>query len=160
MPISPPFPKPLLQPANNAQASLAALYTLLSLPLFYSSASTTLLILTALDALLLLAFTTVSILLGRPLSHLDCRAIRSASAASSAESAWAFAMTLASGGREGAVMGLAGWAGSGRAECFQTKAVWGLGVALCVLYATGCVVLPVLWWKGRKAAGAGGKGEA
>ncbi|KAM0720229.1 hypothetical protein Q7P37_004365 [Cladosporium fusiforme] len=137
--------------------SLATLYTLLSLPLFYSSASTTLLILTALDFLLLLAFLTVSILLGQPLSHLNCRTIRSASAASSAESAWAFAMALASGKEGSAVMGLTGWAGSGRAECFQTKAVWGLGVALCVLFATSCTVLPVMWWKGRKGVP---KGEA
>ncbi|KAM0706583.1 hypothetical protein Q7P35_005910 [Cladosporium inversicolor] len=138
--------------------SLAALYTLLSLPLFYSSASTTLLILTALDALLLLAFTIISVLLGRPISHLNCRAIRSASAASSAESAWAFAMALASGKEGSAVMGLTGWAGSGRAECFQTKAVWGLGVALCILFATSAVVLPVMWYKGRKGVVA--KGEA
>ncbi|KAM0695026.1 hypothetical protein Q7P36_005382 [Cladosporium allicinum] len=128
------------------------------LPLFYSSASTTLLILTALDALLLLAFTIVSVLLGRPISHLNCRAIRSASAASSAESAWAFAMALASGRDGSAVMGLTGWAGSGRAECFQTKAVWGLGVACCVLFATTSVVLPVMWWKGRRGVSA--KGEA
>lgn len=140
------------------QTSLAALYTLLSLPLFYSSASTTLLILTTLDALLLLAFTIISVLLGRPISHLNCRAIRSASAASSAESAWAFAMALASGNEGSAVMGLTGWAGSGRAECFQTKAVWGLGVALCILFATSTVVLPVMWWKARK--GVPLKGEA
>ena len=137
---------------NQNQTSLATLYTLLSLPLFYSSASTTLLILTALDALLLLAFTIVSVLLGRPISHLNCRAIRSASAASSAESAWAFAMALASGRDGSAVMGLTGWAGSGRAECFQTKAVWGLGVACCVLFATTSVVLPVMWWKGRRGS--------
>ena len=142
----------------DAQTSLAALYTLLSLPLFYSSASTTLLILTSLDALLLLAFTIISVLLGRPISHLNCRAIRSASAASSAESAWAFAMALASGQENSAVMGLTGWAGSGRAECFQTKAVWGLGVALCILFATSAVVLPVMWYKGRKGVVA--KGEA
>jgi hypothetical protein len=142
----------------NTQTSLAALYTLLSLPLFYSSASTTLLILTALDVLLLLAFTIISVLLGRPISHLNCRAIRSASAASSAESAWAFAMALASGKEGSAVMGLTGWAGSGRAECFQTKAVWGLGVALCILFATSAVVLPVMWYKGRKGVAA--KGEA
>jgi len=142
----------------SIQTSLAALYTLLSLPLFYSSASTTLLILTALDVLLLLAFTIISVLLGRPISHLNCRAIRSASAASSAESAWAFAMALASGKENSAVMGLTGWAGSGRAECFQTKAVWGLGVALCILFATSAVVLPVMWYKGRKGVVA--KGEA
>jgi len=55
-------------------------------------------------------------------------------------------------------MGLTGWAGSGRAECFQTKAVWGLGVALCVLFATSSIVLPVMWWKGRRGVSA--KGEA
>jgi len=143
---------------TQKKTSLATLYTLLSLPLFYSSASTTLLILTALDFLLLLTFTVVSVLLGRPISHLNCRSIRSASAASSAESAWAFAMALASGRDGSAVMGLTGWAGSGRAECFQTKAVWGLGVALCVLFATSSIVLPVMWWKGRKGVSA--KGEA
>ena len=143
---------------SSIQTSLAALYTLLSLPLFYSSASTTLLILTALDLLLLLAFTIISILLSRPISHLNCRVIRSASAASSAESAWAFAMALASGNEGSTVMGLTGWAGSGRAECFQTKAVWSLGVALCILFATSAVVLPVMWYKGRRGVVA--KGEA
>jgi hypothetical protein len=57
------------------------------------------------------------------------------------------------------VMGLTGWAGSGRAECFQTKAVWGLGVACCVLFATSAVVLPVMWWKGRRGVVAA-KGDA
>ncbi|GAB7329436.1 hypothetical protein MBLNU13_g01222t2 [Cladosporium sp. NU13] len=156
---NPSSPSQSQQEANvNTQTSLAALYTLLSLPLFYSSASTTLLILTVLDVLLLLAFTIISVLLGRPISHLNCRAIRSASAASSAESAWAFAMALASGKEGSAVVGLTGWAGSGRAECFQTKAVWGLGVALCILFATSAVVLPVMWYKGRRGVVA--KGEA
>jgi hypothetical protein len=36
--------------------------------------------------------------------------------------------------------------------------VWGLGVALCVLFAASAVVLPVMWWKGRK--GGVVKGEA
>ena len=67
-------------------------------------------------------------------------------------------MALASGEQGSAVMGLAGWAGSGRAECYETKAVWGLGVVLCVCFAGSGVVLPVLWWKGRRGGVA--KGEA
>jgi hypothetical protein len=39
------------------------------------------------------------------------------------------------------------------------KAIWGLGMALSVLFAVSTFVLPVVWVKARRAAG-GGKSVA
>nr|OQO24454.1 hypothetical protein B0A51_08563 [Rachicladosporium sp. CCFEE 5018] len=139
--------------------SLAALYTLLSLPFFCAQGSLTLLVLTAIDALLLLAFTIISVLLGRPLSYMNCMAIGSASEAASAQNAYEFTTALMGNVRAGAT-GIGGLAGTTRVNCFETKAIWGCCVGCAVLFATSCIVLPVLWWKARRAGRASEKGGA
>lgn len=111
---------------------------------------------TAIDALSLLAFTIISVLLGRPLSFLNCTQVANASGAAHAASAYAFTTALASN------LGKSGAAGFANLEtnCYESKAIWGLCIALCILYACSSMILPTLWWKARKAGGAGGKGEA
>jgi len=146
---------PALTP-SPPQTSLAALYNLLSLPIFYSHANLGLLLMTTIDTLSLLAFTIISVLLGRPLSFLNCALISNASASANAASAYAFTTALASSlGKSGAA-GLGNLAGSTKVNCYESKAVWGLCVALCVLYACSAMILPTLWWKARRAGGAGG----
>ena len=115
---------------------------------------------TAIDTLALLAFTITSVLLGRPLSFLNCTQVANASGAANAASAYAFTTALASNlGKSGAA-GFANLAGSTKTNCYESKAIWGLCIALCILYACSSMILPTLWWKARKAGGAGGKGEA
>lgn len=115
---------------------------------------------TALDGLLLIAFVVLSVVLGRPLSFLNCAAIRKSSAAASAQSTWEFTQALASTsasdgleGLNGAAAGMTSWAASGKVNCYESKAIWGLSVALCILFFTSASVLPILWWKGRRAGG-------
>lgn len=116
---------------------------------------------TLLDTLLLLAFTTVSILLGQPISFLNCSLIANTSASTTATSASAFAQSLASNlGKSGSTLGLQDWAGRTKVNCYEVKGVWGLCVALCVLFACSGVLLPVLWLKARRAGVTGGKGAA
>lgn len=107
------------------------------------------------DFLLLLAFVIVSVVLGKPLSYLNCMIVDNADAATNAQSAAAFTQALASNiNQSGSTLGLKNWAGSTRANCYETKAIWGLCIALSILFSCSTFLLPTLWFKVRKAAGA------
>ncbi|CAK3748965.1 hypothetical protein AC579_8399 [Lecanosticta acicola] len=136
---------------------IATLYTLISLPFFYANANLGLLVMAIIDALLLLAFVVVSVVLGRPLSFLNCVIISDGSAAANAQSAAAFSQALAaSSGVQGSVWNLTRWAGTTRTNCLETKAVWGMSISLAILFSCSTLILPTLWMKVRKA-GSGGK---
>lgn len=86
---------------------------------------------TAFDSMLLLAFVVVSVVLGKPLSFLNCMLVQNASAAANAQSAEAFTQALTTNlGQSGSVLDLNSWAGATRMNCFETKAIWGLSIAL------------------------------
>lgn len=140
------------------QTCIAAFYCLVSIPFFYSSANLGLLIMTAIDSLLLLAFVIVSVILGKPVSFLNCMVIDNADATANAQSAVAFAQSLASNLNEsGSTLGLSDWAGSTRTNCLQTKAIWGLCITLAICFASSTLILPTLWYKAKKALGGGFK---
>lgn len=113
------------------------------------------------DFLLLLAFTVVSVVLGKPLSFLNCSIVARASAAANAHATSTFTQALAQNlNTSGARLGLENWAGSTRVNCFETKAIWGLCIGLAVLFTCSTILLPTLWMKARKAAGGmGGKAD-
>lgn len=116
---------------------------------------------TAIDSLLLLAFIVVAVLLGKPVSYLNCAIIANASAAANAQSAAAFSNSLAQNwGKSGSTLGLGDWAGSTKMNCYEVKAVWGCCVALCVLFFCSVVLLPLLWVKAKRAGSVAAKGEA
>ncbi|KAK4554172.1 hypothetical protein LTR86_008699 [Recurvomyces mirabilis] len=131
---------------------LAALYCLISIPFFYARANLGLFIMAGLDALLCLAFAIVSIVLGRPLSFLNCAVIANADAAANAQSASAFTQSLASNlGKSGSILGLGNWAGSTKVNCYETKALWGLCISCCILFTCSSLILPTLWLKAKRA---------
>ncbi|PPJ51403.1 hypothetical protein CBER1_08554 [Cercospora berteroae] len=137
---------------------MATLYCLISIPFFYAQANLGLLIMTAVDFLLLIAFVVVAVVLGKPLSFLNCTIIADKNAAANAQSAAAFTQALASNiGKSGSTLGLGNWAGSTKANCYETKAIWGFGISLAILFTCSSCILPTLWYKARKAAGGGGK---
>ncbi|KAK5014825.1 hypothetical protein LTR16_002920 [Cryomyces antarcticus] len=140
--------------------SIAALYTLLSIPFFWAHANIGLLVMTAADVLLLLAFVIVAVVVGKPLSFLNCLAIDNPSAAVTAAvtaaSASAFTQSVTQNlGKSGAALTLGNWAGTTRGNCLETKAIWGFGIALCVLFTTSAVLLPTLWYKSKRASAPG-----
>lgn len=109
---------------------------------------------TAVDSGLLLAFVIVAVCVGRPLSFLNCSVIASASDAADAQSASIFAQSLRENiNVSGARLGLANWAGSTKMNCYETKAIWGMCIGLCILFASSVMVLPTLFFKNRKANG-------
>ena len=137
---------------------MAALYCLISIPFFYAQANLGLLIMTATDFLLLLAFIIVSVVLGRPLSFLNCANAANLDAAGNAHSVAAFTQALSENvGKSGSTLGLGGWAGLTKANCYETKSIWGLCISLAILFTCSTCILPTLWFKARKASGGGGK---
>lgn len=128
------LPRPILiqdAPADDIQQTcLATLYTLISIPIFLSTANLGLLIMTGIDSLILLAFIVVSVVLGKPLSLLNCYAIANTSAETSSANVAYWLASVVQNVKHGEQIGLYVWAGSTRANCLETKAIWGMGIAL------------------------------
>jgi hypothetical protein len=91
-------------------------------------------IMTAIDSLLLLAFVVVSVTLGKPLSLLNCFAIATADSKTDAAGAAYWLQSLVQNVKQGGSIGLYTWAGSTRLNCLETKAIWGLCIALWYVF--------------------------
>ncbi|KAI9721392.1 MAG: hypothetical protein M1828_005141 [Chrysothrix sp. TS-e1954] len=134
--------------ATLAIACVATLYTCVSIVFFYARANKTLLLLAGLDLLSLVAFVVVAVTLGRPISYLNCFALDNATSSADMANAATYAASLKNNiGMNG---NLVGWAGATKASCFETKGVWGLSIALCVLFTCTTLVLPTLFAKNRR----------
>lgn len=104
--------------------SLAAFYTLISLPFYWAQATRGLLIMCLIDLLMAAAFAVVAVVLGRPVSYLSCASIPK----SAGGNALQFASSLATNiGKDGELLG---WVGATRLTCYEVKVVWGASIAL------------------------------
>ena len=113
---------------------------------------------TVFDFLWLIAFIVIAVVLGKPLSYLQCNLVENTDAATNAANAYAFTMSIGDNiGKEGNYVG---WAGATRTNCYESKAVWGMSIALCILFALSTMMLPVLHMKNKKAGLAGKPGMA
>jgi hypothetical protein len=79
------------------------------------------------DGLVLIALIVVSVIVGKPVSYLDCRALGGGALSSTL----AFTTQLSSmldgvGGK----VEYENWIGASKAICLETKAIWGLCIAL------------------------------
>ncbi|KAF2748495.1 hypothetical protein M011DRAFT_400356 [Sporormia fimetaria CBS 119925] len=133
---------------------IATLYVAVSIGFYWSQANLGLLVMSGVDSLLLIAFIVVAVTVGKPLSFLNCYVVgKAASPAVDAHSVYAFTMSLAQNlNTVGSDLGLAHWAGATKSNCFQAKTIWGLSIALCILFTTSCVLLPTLFYKNKKAS--------
>lgn len=117
---------------------IAVLYVAISYILYYDS-SLPLLISTGLDSLLLIAVIVVACVVGKPLSYLQCPRLPSASG-----NAAAFMDSVGANMKMGKVDYFV-WAGLNSTNCFLMKAIWGLSIALCILFAVSAVLQACLW---------------
>jgi hypothetical protein len=101
------------------------------------------------DSLLLIAFIVVAVTVGKPLSFMNCAIIPAASKEVDAASAYAFTASIAQNLNKWGNLGM--FAAQTKANCYETKAIWGLSIALCLLFTTSCVLLPTLFYKNKKA---------
>ncbi|OBR09841.1 hypothetical protein CH63R_05533 [Colletotrichum higginsianum IMI 349063] len=139
---------------NNArpQACVATLYITITYILYYDN-MLPLLLATGADSALLVAVIVVACLLGKPLSYLECAALpRSGSTAHFMASVTANINTGSAG-----VLSYLVWVGADQRTCYAIKAVWGLSIALCVLFAFSAITAVCLWRRVKLAPAAASK---
>jgi len=134
-------------------ACIATLYIMVSVGYYWSYANLGLLVMTGVDSLLLIAFIVCAVTLGKPMSFLNCYVIGKSSKEVDAQYAYSFVTAAAQNlNTSGSSLDLRHWAGVTRTNCFQAKTVWGMAIALCILFTVSCALLPTLWYKNKKPA--------
>jgi len=127
-----------------AVTCIAVLYCAITYILYYDSLLP-LLISCGLDSALLIAVIVVAVTIGKPLSYLNCAALSNDGGNTNA--------FVASVGKNMGKVNYFAWAGADRTTCFEMKSIWGLSIALCILFAFSSIV-SVCLWKRQKAFGA------
>jgi hypothetical protein len=94
--------------------------------------------------MLLIAVIVVAVTIGKPLSYLNCAAL-------SNDSGSTIAFVDSVGSNMGSVDYYV-WAGASSTTCYETKAIWGLSIALCILFAFSGIVSVCLWKRQKMAA--------
>ncbi|KAF4895356.1 hypothetical protein CGCVW01_v013928 [Colletotrichum viniferum] len=120
------------------KSCIATLYIVISYILYYDSLLP-LLLATALDSTLLVAVIVVACTLGKPLSYLNCAALPS-----SGSTATFMTSVIANSGAS-STLNYFIWVGADQRTCYAVKAVWGLSIALCVLFAFSAITAVCLW---------------
>ena len=83
---------------------------------------------TGMDGMMLIAIAVVAIVVGKPLSYLDCQVIGSNSVAeSAAELNSELKSTIHN---QGGKVVYSNWIGANKTTCYEMKAIWGLSIAL------------------------------
>ncbi|SLM33915.1 hypothetical protein LPUS_02524 [Lasallia pustulata] len=129
---------------------IAVLYCAITFILFLDSILP-FLINTVMDGMLLIAVVVVAVTVGKPLSYVDCQAIGSASSVSS--SAYEFTAALGNSlDKNGGGLNYNNWIGATQAICYEMKAIWGLSIALCILFAFSGICSICLWRRSKLVA--------
>ncbi|ROT39496.1 hypothetical protein SODALDRAFT_275226 [Sodiomyces alkalinus F11] len=124
-------------------AVIAALYVVISYILYWD-AMLPLLIATAADAALLVAVIVVAVVMGKPLSYLTCSDLPRRDGGLPSFIASVGENILSTTDRSGIVRYYV-WVGAARQTCYAIKAVWGLSIALCILFAVSSITSACLW---------------
>ncbi len=101
-----------------------------------------------LDGLLLIASIVVASLVGKPLSMLNCAALSGSSSLTAP-----FFSSSASPARRSIItktLSYFTFVALDQPTCYEIKAVWGLAIALCVLFAFSTLVCVGLWHRLRR----------
>jgi len=93
------------------------------------------------DSLLLIALIVVAVTIGKPLSFLNCAKLSSEGGDTDA--------FITSVGENLGKVDYWVWAGASKETCYEVKAVWGLAIALCILFAFSSVTAVCLWKRQR-----------
>lgn len=131
-------------------SSVAVLYCVITFILFIDGILP-FLVNTAMDSLLLIAVIVVAVTIGKPLSYLDCKVIGQVSGASS--SAYAFTAALGESlDKDGGKLDYSHWIGGTKSTCLEMKSIWGLSIALCILFAFSAICTTCLWRRNQQVA--------
>jgi len=119
----------------TVQTCIAVLYVAITYILYFDSLLP-FLVSTGLDGLLLIAVIVVAVTVGKPLSYLDCAALPSTGTTSS---------FIDSVGANMSKVNYWVWAGASKTTCYEMKSIWGLSIALCVLFAFSSICSACMW---------------
>lgn len=100
-----------------------------------------------LDGILFIASIVVAALLGKPLSTLNCAILRSGSESLTYTTTLPFSVRATSITKS---LSYLVFVATNQTTCQQTKAVWGLAITLCVLFAFSSLVCVGLWQRVRR----------
>jgi len=116
---------------------LATLYIAISYILYYDS-MLPMLIATGADAAVLIMVIVVAVLLGKPVSYLQCESYPSkGNTANFIHSVYSNVKKTNSN--------VFLWVDPDKTACYEVKAVWGLSTALCIMFAMSAIVSVCLW---------------
>ncbi|KAE8375558.1 hypothetical protein BDV26DRAFT_283379 [Aspergillus bertholletiae] len=103
------------------------------------------------DFFLLIAVIVVAVIIGKPLSYLQCDKI--AAVTDKISSAYAFATKLSSyiSHLDGKLQYVT-LVGASKGVCLEAKSIWGLSIALCIMFFFSTICCICLW-KQKKASG-------
>ncbi|KAK3377026.1 hypothetical protein B0T24DRAFT_701136 [Lasiosphaeria ovina] len=132
-------------------AVTAVIYVIISYILYYDN-MLPLLIAAVFDGLLLIASIVVASLIGKPLSSLNCAAIP-ANLDNQSTTFWSSVVYSVRAISITKTVSYPIFVGADQTTCYEIKAVWGLSIALCVLFAFTCLVCVGLWNRVRREGG-------
>ncbi|KAJ5392548.1 hypothetical protein N7509_008038 [Penicillium cosmopolitanum] len=123
--------------------TIAAVYCIISAILFVDNILPFLASAVA-DFAVLIALIVVAVVMGKPLSYLKCNTL--AELGYKDATVYAFSSKLSSyiatiNGK----IGYSSWIGASKAICIETKAIWGLSIALCILFFFSSICSVCLW---------------
>jgi hypothetical protein len=125
------------------QTCISVLYTLITYILYFDSQLPFLIALSG-DCVLLIAVMVTAITVGKPLSYLNCAALSNTSSNSHFTGSF-----ISSMGENMQKSNYYKWVGASKATCFEMKAIWGLSIALCVLFSVSAIVSGCMWKRQR-----------
>jgi len=128
---------------------IAVLYCAITVILFLDNILP-FLISTILDGLFLIAVIVVAVALGKPLSYLNCKVIGEVTGAAS--SAYAFTAALGNSLDKDGKIQYNDWIGTSKSTCLEMKSIWGLSIALCILFTFSAISSLCLWRRGKQVA--------
>ncbi|KKZ67750.1 hypothetical protein EMCG_06617 [[Emmonsia] crescens] len=120
---------------------IATLYCAITF-ILYLDGVLPLLISAGMDALHLIAVIVIAVVVGKPLSYLNCNLIGKVTESSG----FAFTAALIKNlDKDGGKFGYTHWVGASKAYCLEMKSIWGLSIALCILFAVSATCMIFLW---------------
>ncbi|KAI3334098.1 hypothetical protein F4824DRAFT_225001 [Ustulina deusta] len=130
--------------------SISTLYVAISYILYYDG-MLPLLVAGGLDFSLLVALIVVAVTIGKPLSMLQCELLPESVSAAAPFVAYVTGRSYTSAAASyNSYLALIT---TDQPHCYEIKAVWGLGIALAVLFAFSALVCVGLWHRIRRANG-------
>jgi len=131
------------------------LWTLLSVTA-YDETHLSYIITASIDAFFLIPFIVIAAVLGQPLSYTTCSDLPKAGPDGGNNTTTTLNTLLAApaGADAGSQMSYQTFTQAEQGTCLQLNAVWGLSIALCVLYAVSAVAAAFLFIGQRRAAAA------